>query len=63
MDKDSSPSPERRSSKRLVSLAQEVMQRTEDKSAVMLDHTTVDWLIISARSLAGSVLSQANPDD
>jgi hypothetical protein len=56
----------RHSSKPMVALAQEIMRRTEPGK---MDTTKpgekplVPWLIQSARSLAGSVISQADPND
>jgi hypothetical protein len=56
----------RESSKPMVKLAQEVMRRTEpgkmDTTAAG-EEPLVPWLIKSARSLAGSVISQADPHD
>lgn len=56
----------RHSSKEMVALAQEVMRRTEPgnkQSTAPGEKPLVPWLIESARSLAGSVLSQADPND
>lgn len=53
----------RHSSPEMVALAQEVFNRTENhwRPEEMIDNH--DWLREAARSLAGSVLSQADPSD
>lgn len=56
----------RHSSKEMVALAQEVMRRTDPKrgpTTAAGEQPLVPWIIESARSLAGSVLSQADPND
>lgn len=63
----------RHSSPEMVSLAQQLMQRTQFAADRIKEGNTLrqesadpeayNWLIESARSLAGSVLSQADPTD
>ena len=55
----------RESSKVLVGKAQEFMQRTNNHKTAPLpkDDDTIRWLIETGRSLAGSVISQADPND
>jgi len=59
------PPPTRESSKEMVMLAQEVFSCTNNHETAPMpqDEDTIRWLIESARSLAGSVLSQADPED
>lgn len=55
----------RHSSKEMVLLAQQFMQRTNNHETAPLpkDDDTIRWLIESGRSFAGSVISQADPTD
>jgi hypothetical protein len=55
----------RESTKKLVGKAQEFMQRTNNHATAPLpkDDDTIRWLIETGRSLAGSVISQADPTD
>lgn len=56
----------RHSSKEMVALAQEVMRRTDPERGPTTapgEKPLVPWIIESARSLAGSVISQADPND
>lgn len=56
----------RESSKPMVKLAQEVMRRTEPgrmDTTKPGEEPLVPWLIQAARSLAGSVIAQADPND
>lgn len=58
----------RESSKKMVALAQELHRRTHPERGDIQptnlnDIARAEWLIQSCRSLAGSVLSQADPND
>lgn len=63
--KTKKPDPQRHSSKEMVALAQEIMRRTQADANTTRsgEEALVPWLIRSARSLAGSVISQADPND
>lgn len=65
VDETPRPVASRESTKHLVSLAQEFMQRTKNhaSSPIPQDEETIRWLIGTGRSLAGSVISQADPND
>lgn len=52
------PAPERRSSKEMVKLAQAILRETARENT-----TNPTWTRNAARSLAASVLSQADPND
>jgi hypothetical protein len=58
------PAPDRLSSKELVHKAELMMHLTNQPLPFSdVTPTYVDWLVSNLRSLAGSVISQANPLD
>ena len=61
MTDQTKPDAKRHSTKNTVALAQRVMRRTDPKNPEK--GLTTEWLIRAARSLAGSVISQADPND
>lgn len=60
-DRDERADQHRNSTKETVALAQEVMAKARDTDYV--PGQDAEWLFETAKSLAGSVLSQADPTD